>query len=127
MRSMALAAAMAAGVGAMLAGGMARAEEGPAVMVAKGWLGALREKDASKLKLATGFPFTEAGIGPGGGHCGKRAKANDAASFAAAAECMIADAQFVESVPPQLEAQIVQLKQIKNPTFKKNMKSLTPL
>ena len=98
-----------------------------ALDAAKGWLGALRQKDAGKLKAASGFPFTEAGIGPGSGHCGKRAKAANAAEFAQASECMFADQTFLEALPPEVTGQVVELKSLKSETFKKNMKSLAPL
>jgi hypothetical protein len=103
----------------------ARAED--AVGAAKDWLSALRQKDYGKLKAASGFPFTEAGIGPGNGKCGKKAKAATAAEFDSAANCMLLDAGFVESVPPEPDAKVVQLKSLDNATFKKNMKSLQPL
>ncbi len=98
-----------------------------ALDAAKGWLGALRQKDASKLKAASGFPFTEAGIGPGSGHCGKRAKAANAAEFSQASECMFADQTFIEALPPEPTAKVVELKSLQSATFKKNMKSLAPL
>jgi hypothetical protein len=92
---------------------------------AKSWLGALRERDAEKLKKATGFPFTEAGIG--GNKCKKTAKAGRAEDFAPAAACMIGDAELVEVMPTALEVKSVALKDITNATFKKNMKALSPL
>lgn len=94
---------------------------------AKEWLGALREKDAGKLKAATAFPFTEAGIGPGSRPCGKKAKAASAAEFNAAADCMISDATFVGSLSPSVETRTVSLGKLEVPTFKKNLKSLQPL
>lgn len=93
---------------------------------AKSWLGALRERDAEKLKKATGFPFTEAGIG-GGGKCKKTAKAGRAEDFPAAAACMIGDSELVEVMPTALEVKSVTLKDLTNATFKKNMKALSPL
>jgi hypothetical protein len=98
-----------------------------AVDLARTWLGALREKDAGKMKGVTAFPFTEAGIGPGSRPCGKKAKAASAADFNTAADCMISDASLVEAIPTAVDAHAVTLSKIDVPTFKKNMKSLQPL
>ena len=96
-----------------------------AVAAARSWLSALRQRDVEKLKKATGFPFTEAGIG--GGKCRKAAKAGRAEDFAAAAACMTGDPDLVEVMPTDLDLKSVALKDITNPTFKKNMKALSPL
>jgi len=98
-----------------------------AVDVAKGWLGALREKNAGKLKTSTAFPFTEAGIGPGSRPCGKKAKAASAADFDTVADCMISDAEFLEAIPTTVQAHTVSLGKLEVATFKKNLKSLQPL
>jgi hypothetical protein len=98
-----------------------------AIDLARSWLGALREKDAGKLKGVTAFPFTEAGIGPGSRPCGKKAKAAKVDDFNAAADCMISDASFLEVIPPSVDAHAISLSKLDVPTFKKNMKSLQPL
>jgi hypothetical protein len=112
---------------ALLAGGSVWADESKSVDAAKDWLGALREHDAGKLKAATSFPFTEAGIGPGSRPCGKTAKAASKDEFNRAIDCMISDADFVQSVSPSVEAQTVSLKQLDSATFKKNLSRLQPL
>jgi hypothetical protein len=117
--------AMAIALGLMVAG--PAFADAAALDLAKGWLGALREKDAGKLKAATEFPFTEAGIGPGSRPCGKKAKAASAAEFNAAADCMISDATFVGNIPPSVDAKTISLAKLEVPTFKKNLKSLQPL
>lgn len=119
-------------IGVMVAGSMTlpslvRADEGPAIEAAQGWLGALREKDPARLKSATGFPFSEAGIGPGSGRCGKKAKAANADELDGAFNCMLSDADFVAAIPPHIEAQTTSLKALDVPTFKKNLKALQPL
>ena len=112
---------------ALLLGGSVWADEGVSVEAAKGWLGALREHDAGKLKAATSFPFTEAGIGPGSRPCGKTAKAASKEEFNKAIDCMISDADFVQSVSPSVDAKTVSLKQLDTATFKKNLGRLQPL
>ena len=107
-------------------GSIALADEG-ALIAAKGWLGALREKNAGKLKAVTRFPFTEAGIGPGSRPCGKKAKAASEKEFDTAADCMISDASFVEVIPSDPQTKTVSLGNLNTPTFKKNMGSLKPL
>src|SRR4051812_34028775 len=119
MKPMVLALGLVLGVPAM-------ADEA-AVDAAKSWLGALREKDAGKLKAATAFPFTEAGIGPGSRPCGKKAKAASAAEFNAAADCMISDVSFLENIPPTVQLKTISLAKLEVPTFKKNLKQLQPL
>jgi hypothetical protein len=112
---------------ALLVGGSVWADEGVSLEAAKDWLGALREHDATKLKAATSFPFTEAGIGPGSRPCGKTAKASSKEDFNKAIDCMISDADFVQSVSPSVDAKTVSLKQLDTATFKKNLGRLQPL
>jgi hypothetical protein len=107
--------------------GPAIADESKAVESAKEWLGALREKDASKLKKETAFPFTEAGIGPGSRPCGKTAKAASTSDFGRAIDCMISDVDFVQSVAPSVDASTISLKKLDVPTFKRNLRTLESL